>query len=276
MTINLNRRDVIALTAMAAAGQSLPTQAQDRESSTHFRRMMRIPADAPKIGMLVYPRMVALDLMGSMTVFNIMRGNVQLIWKDKDPVSTDVGIPISATTDFATCPLDLDVLFVPGGIMGTIDCMGNPEVLDFLADRGSRAKWVTSVCTGSLILGAAGLLDGYRATSHWAVADLLPTLGATPSTDRVVTDRNRMTGGGVTAGIDFGLSLAKEMTDEETARRIQLIMEYSPQPPFENGTPEEAGPERTAVARSRRTWMDRKAREAAEAAAMRLQLARSS
>ena len=207
-----------------------------------------------------------------MTVFNILRCRVDLVWKDRAPVWTDVGIPFAATRTFTETPRDLDVLFVPGGIMGTTDCMNDPEVCGFLADRGARAKWVTSVCTGSLALGAAGLLKGYDATAHWAVADLLPLMGARHVDKRVVRDRNRMTGGGVTAGIDFGLTLAAELRGEEAAREVQLMIEYAPEPPFRNGTPADAGPARVAAMRKGRTWMDEQAGLAAVAAGKRLSI----
>ena len=269
MTDNIDRRALLSLTAALAAGAALPAHAQETEAQ-HMKSMMAIPPDAPRIAMLVYPKMVALDLIGPLTVFNILRCRVDLVWKDKAPVTTDVGISFAATRTFAETPRDLDVLFVPGGIMGTVDCMNDPAVCGFLADRGARAKWVTSVCTGGLLLGAAGLLKGYDATAHWAVADLLPLMGARHVDRRVVRDRNRMTGGGVTAGIDFGLTLAAELRGEEAARRVALMIEYAPEPPFRNGTPAEAGPERTAVMRKGRTWMDQQARLAAEAAGKRL------
>jgi len=190
--------------------------------------------------MVVHPDMVLLDLIGPQTVLAIAGAEIHLVWKDQKPVTTDVGVPITATTTFADCPKDLDVLFVPGGLKGSAALMEDADMLAFLKDRGSRAKYVTSVCTGSLVLGAAGLLQGYRATSHWYVRDLLPLMGATLDKARVVIDRNRLTGGGVTAGIDFGLRLASLMGGEELARRIQLLIEYAPQPPFNSGEPETA------------------------------------
>ena len=230
------------------------------------------PGPRLKVAMLVYPRMILLDLTGPLTVMNLLRADVDLYWKDRSPLLTDVGIAVAATRTFEECPQDLDVLFVPGGIMGTIDCMNDAQVTGFLADRGKTAKWVTSVCTGSLALGAAGLLEGYDATSHWGVADLLPLLGARHVDQRVVRDGNRITGGGVTAGIDFGIELAALLKGEEEARRVQLTLEYSPQPPYRNGTPEEAGPQRMEDARKRRSWMDDRARVAAVAARARLGL----
>ena len=148
--------------------------------------------------------------------------------------------------------------------------MNDPTVLDFLADRGSRAKWVTSVCTGGVVLAAAGLLKGYDATAYWPVAELLPLMGARHVDQRVVKDRNRMTGGGVTAGLDFGLALVAEIGGEELARRVQLTIEYSPAPPFTSGSPGEAGPERTASMVASRKVMDDQARFAAERAVRRL------
>lgn len=270
MTDTLDRRALLALASLAGAGAALPALAQAMAQAAPARDRMAIAPDAPKIAMLVYPKMVALDLIGPMTVFNILRANVQLVWRDKTPVMTDVRIPFTATQTFDETPGDLDVLFVPGGRMGTVDCMNDPAVMAFLADRGSRAKWVTSVCTGSLALAAAGLLNGYDATSHWQVANMLPLLGARRVDKRVVIDRNRMTGGGVTAGIDFGLTLAARLADEETARRIQLVIEYAPEPPFSNGTPAEAGPVRVAELNKRTPWMDAQVKLAVDAAARRL------
>lgn len=266
----LDRRQLLTLAALTGAASAVPALGQDRRASDP----MAIPPDAPQIAMLVHPNMVALDLIGPMTVFSIMRARVNLVWKDLSPVTTDIGLPVAATQSFADVPPNLDVLFVPGGLMGTIACMNDPEVLAFLADRGARAKWVTSVCTGSLALAAAGLLKGYGATSHWRVARHLPKMGARHIDQRIVIDRNRMTGGGVTAGIDFGLTLAARLKDEETARRIQLILEYAPEPPFRNGTPQEAGPQRVAELTGRMSFMDAKVDAAVASAARRLGTAR--
>lgn len=164
---------------------------------------------------------------------------------------SDSGLPIQPTATLKECPGNVDILFVPGGLRGTAAIMNDPEVIDFLHDRGRRARYVTSVCTGSLVLGAAGLLRGYRATSHWTVCDLLPLLGAEPEAGRVVEDRNRITGGGVTAGIDFGLRLAARLRDEPYAKMLQLIFEYEPRPPFHAGNPESAGTKLTSHVRER-------------------------
>jgi len=204
--------------------------------------------DGPKleIGMLVYPGMFLQDLVGPLTMFEaLMNRDIHLLWKNRQPVGPEKPehpglIPVPPTRTFAECPENLDVLFVPGGVPGTLTMMEDKEVLEFLADRGAKAKWVTSVCTGSLILGAAGLLKGYRATSYWATLDVLPTFGATPVKRRVVTDRNRITGGGVTAGLDFGLDLVARLRTPEYAKAVQLYLEYDPAPRFNAGTPAKA------------------------------------
>lgn len=193
-----------------------------------------------EIAMLTYPGLTLLDLIGPQTVFSWF-ANIHLVWKTRDLVFSDTNIGIQATNDFESCPRDLDLLFVPGGF-GQPNLMNDREVLDFLADRGSRAKYVTSVCSGSLLLGAAGLLKGYKATSHWAARAGLSAYGAEPVDARVVVDRNRISGGGVTAGIDFGLVVLAKLRGEDAAKLTQLAMEYDPEPPFNAGNPKSAGP----------------------------------
>lgn len=205
------------------------------------------PSPPATVGMLLYPKFTALDLIGPQYLLSFLPGRTtQLLWKNRDVVVSDSGVPIQPTMTFAEAPAELEFLFVPGGTEGTVAAMEDPEILDFLATRGERATYVTSVCTGSLVLGAAGLLRGYRATSHWSVRDLLPLFGAEPVAERVVEDRNRITGGGVTAGIDFGLTLLARLEGDEYAKLSQLAIEYDPQPPFESGTPEQAEPAVTA------------------------------
>lgn len=201
---------------------------------------MPCPHDKPKpvIAMLVHPGVTLLDLLGPQTVL-APSCEVHLVWKNTDLLETDSGIVMKATTTFDDCPKDLDVLFVPGG---SFEVMRDDATLRFLADRGSRAKWVTSVCGGSIVLGAAGLMQGYKATSHWAARPLLKSFGAKPVEARVVTDRNRISGGGVTAGIDFGLVLLAKLVGEDVAKMTQLALEYDPAPPFDAGTPAKAGP----------------------------------
>lgn len=224
----------------------------------------------PKISVLVYPKMVLLDLIGPLTVFSIMQSKVELVWKDRSLLPTDCLVGVTPTHDFATAAKSPDVFLIPGGINGTVNCMNDPEVLAYVKAQGESAKYVTSVCTGSLVLAAAGLLKGYKATSLWAVTDLLPLMGAEWVDERVVIDRNRITGGGVTAGIDFGLTLGAILTSETVAKRVQLTIEYAPQPPFKAGTPKEAGPAILKLARDRRKGMDASAKAAATAAGKRL------
>jgi cyclohexyl-isocyanide hydratase len=209
---------------------------------------MEVPsAQQPlQIGMLLYPGLTLLDLIGPQCALSF-HGHTHLAWKTLDPVPSDSSISLLPTTTFATCPRDLDILFVPGG-MGTNAILEDRETLDFLADRARTARFVTSVCSGSLILAAAGLLDGYRAATHWACYDQLEALGVKPEHARVVVDRNRISGGGVTAGIDFGLTLLAQLRGENMAKMSQLMMEYDPHPPFTAGTPSQAGPELTAAA----------------------------
>jgi cyclohexyl-isocyanide hydratase len=193
-----------------------------------------------EIGMLLYPGLTLLDLFGPQTVFSWF-ANTHLVWKTKDVILSDTGIGVRPTATFETCPRELDVLFVPGGF-GQQKIMDDSEVLAFLADRAPRSRYVTSVCSGSLLLGAAGLLKGYKATSHWSAREALRMYGAEPVDARVVVDRNRVTGGGVTAGIDFGLVLLAKLRGDDAARLTQLAMEYDPEPPFNAGNPKVAGP----------------------------------
>jgi cyclohexyl-isocyanide hydratase len=200
------------------------------------------PPAAGHIGMLVFPGMTVLDLIGPQQYFAVAPGRTtHLLWKTRDPVVSDSGVPILPTATFDEAPEELEILFVPGGFQGTSATIGDSHVLDFVASRGQRATYVTSVCTGALILGAAGLLQGYRATTHWAYHDLLPLVGAEPVAARIVEDRNRITGGGVTSGIDFGLTLLARLAGEDYARGWQLGTEYDPHPPFDAGTPDQSG-----------------------------------
>lgn len=226
---------------------SNPATGEMQESSTSAHDLHQSAPGAPRqqIAMLVYPEFTAQDLIGPHTLLaGLENVKVHLVWKDKSAVPLDRGgTSLNPTTTFSECPRDLDVLFAPGGLRGTIAAMRDREVLDFLEDRGKRARYITSVCTGSILLGCAGLLKGYRATSHWVTRDLLPLVGATPVAQRVVEDRNRITGAGVTSGIDFGLVLAARMRGEQYAKMLQCLNEYDPQPPFQAGSPESAGPE---------------------------------
>ena len=194
--------------------------------------------DRPVVAMLMYPGFTHLDLVGPHATW-AMSMDIELVWKTLDPVVSDMGMQVLPTATLDSCPEDVDILFVPGGF-GTADVLTDDEVLEFLRTRAATARFVTSVCSGSLGLAAAGRLRGYRAGGHWALREYLAPLGAECVLDRVVVDRNRITGGGVTAGIDFGLTVLAELAGEEQARLTQLVLEYDPAPPIDAGTPEKA------------------------------------
>lgn len=208
--------------------------------------------DIPTYTMLIHPDMVMQDLVGPMTAFNLTMGEIRLVWKDRSPIMTDIGLPVAATHDLGDCPDGADVLFVPGGLKGSIALMQDAEVLEFLRLKAEGARFVTSVCTGGLVLGAAGLLRGKHATTHWYVRDLLTKFGAIPSDERVVSDGNVITGGGVTAGLDFGLTLAAILKGDDWAKKMMLTLEYAPAPPFSGGTPATADPADVAAILARR------------------------
>ena len=192
--------------------------------------------------MLLYPRFQQLDLTGPFEVLaRFQELKIHLVWKTRDPVRDVNGLKLLPTCTFADCP-KAGILVVPGG-PGQISLMEDVEVLAFLRGQAEGADYVTSVCTGSLVLAAAGLLTGYRATCHWLSLDQLGIFGVVPVNERVVSDRNRMTGAGVTSGIDFALTLATSLFGEERAKRTLLAMEYDPKPPFAGGTPESADPQ---------------------------------
>jgi cyclohexyl-isocyanide hydratase len=222
-----------------------------------------------QIGLLLFPKLTQLDLTGPLQVFSSLPGaKVHLIWKRIEPVPSDSVLVLTPTVSFADCP-QLDVICVPGGV-GTDDMVNDEEMLDFLRRQAEGAKYVTSVCTGSLILGAAGLLRGYRATTHWTAMELLAPFGATPAKTRVCIDRNRITGGGVTAGIDFALTLVSILTDCQTAEVIQLRLEYNPAPPFNAGSPDTAPPEILALLQDRIAGSKQPREQAISRAAARL------
>ena len=221
------------------------------------------------IGMLVFPRMTQLDLTGPFEAFARIPGaKVHLLWKRKELVTSDTGLSLLPTMTFAECP-PLDVICVPGG-PGQIALMDDGEVLTFVRKQGQQAQYVTSVCTGSLVLGAAELLNGYEATTHWMSMDQLEVFGTKPVKKRIVRDRNRITGGGVTAGLDFALYLASILVGEQTARMIQLSIEYNPDPPFTSGSPDSAPSEIVSAARTRAAQMLETRRAASLRAAERL------
>jgi cyclohexyl-isocyanide hydratase len=222
-----------------------------------------------QIGLVIFPKVTQLDLTGPVQVFSSVPGaKLHLIWKRIEPVASDSVLTLTPTTTFADCP-QLDVICVPGGV-GTDAMINDADMLDFLRRQAAGAKYITSVCTGSLVLGAAGLLRGYRAATHWTAMDFLGAFGATPTRTRVCIDRNRVTGGGVTAGIDFALTLVSILVDRKTAEAIQLRLEYNPAPPFNSGSPDTAPPEILALMKEKIAPAQARRAEAIHRAAARL------
>lgn len=197
---------------------------------------------------LGYPGMTALDLVGPQYMMASLWGaTVRVAAKTRAPLMTDTGLVIVPDITFDEVPERIDVLCVPGAVSGALEAMEDADTIAFLSDAGARARFVTSVCTGTLLLGQAGLIDGYRVTSHWLSRPLVEAFGAIPVDARVVRDRDRVTGAGVTAGIDFGLMLLGELRDPTYAQAVQLLAEYAPEPPFDAGTPDRAPAEVTAM-----------------------------
>ena len=222
-----------------------------------------------RIGLLLFPDLTQLDLTGPYEVFTkFPNADVHLPWKTLDPVTAGGGMQLLPTTTFAECP-QLDLVCVPGGA-GMNALLNDEETLDFVRRQASGARYVTSVCTGSLVLGAAGLLKGRRATTHWMSLPMLAAFGCEPVAERVVVDGNVITGGGVTAGIDFALTVAGEWFGADTARRIQLGIEYDPQPPYGAGAPERADASLVAAVREAAAVRQGEREAAVEKAAARL------
>lgn len=223
------------------------------------------------IGMVIFPRLTQLDMTGPYEVLARMPNTkVHLVAHSIAPVKTDRGMEIMPTVTFVDCP-QLDLVMVPGG-PGQQDLMEDAEVLEFLRKQASGARYVTSVCTGSLVLGAAGLLKGKRATSHWAALEHLKPLGAIPVSDKVVMDGNVITGAGVTSGIDFALTVAALLEGEDVARQIQLQIEYDPSPPFNSGSPKTASAELLALVKGRLAPLNEQRRVMAERVGRKLGL----
>jgi cyclohexyl-isocyanide hydratase len=216
-----------------------------------------------RIGMLIFSRMTQLDVTGPYEVLARLPDTaVELVARTLAPVRTDRGMQIVPSTTYADC-LPLDVIMVPGG-PGQQDLMEDEQALSFLRRQAAQARYVTSVCTGSLVLAAAGLLKGKRATCHWAAIDNLALLGAIPVSEHVVVDGNVITGAGVTSGIDFALRLAAILDGEQVAREIQLQIEYDPDPPFDSGSPRSAAPETVAAVKARLAKLSEERRALAE------------
>lgn len=192
------------------------------------------------VGFVIFPELTQLDFTGPQQVLaRLPRSAMHIVAKSAAPVPSDSGLGLVPTHTFENCPR-LDLICVPGGSTGVVQAMGDRQTLEFVRRQSATAQYVTSVCTGAFILGAAGLLKGRRATTHWAYAELLPLVGATHERGRVVKDGNVITAGGVTSGIDFGLTVVAEIAGETVAQAIQLGLEYDPSPPFDAGHPDRA------------------------------------
>lgn len=226
--------------------------------------------DTVRVGFLIFPGMLQLDFTGAYGVLAAAgkRVDMYLVWKNKETVLSSDNLPFSPTAAFADCP-PLDVLIVPGG-GGILTLLEDDAVLDFLRHQARTAGFIGSVCTGALVLGAAGLLQGYKATTHWLSHDMLALLGAEPVVSRVVVDRDRITAAGVTSGIDMALALAGRLWGEEVAMAIQLNMEYAPEPPYAAGSPEQAPPELVAEVRVNSTARQNERLAAVKRAAAKL------
>lgn len=197
-----------------------------------------------RLELFVYPGFTALDLVGPHHMLSGLPAVKKVIVSlDGAPVTSDTGLTIVPDARAGDMDGPAFGIFVPGGTAGTLAAMQDKAVTGYFARRAPECRFVMSVCTGSLILGAAGLLDGYRATSHWLTVDHLARFGAIPTRQRVVTDRNRVTGAGVTAGMDFGLSMVRDLMGPDHASAVQLLAEYDPEPPLQSGNPDKAAPE---------------------------------
>ena len=246
----ISRRDMLRLLAFASASSALaPKFVSAAETNALGKIEMPMPSapqeqlrmGSEKIAILVYPEFTALDALGPHYPLSGMMGaKVQFVAKTMDTLpcegASKGGFCIRPHLTFADCPTDLDLLLVPGGLTGTLAAIADDETRNFIAEQGKRAKMVGSVCTGSLLLGAAGLLKGRRATSHWQTLELLKEVGATPVAERVVFDgTDRVTAAGVSAGLDLGFELVRHYRGDFYAKGIELLGEYDPQPPFPGG-----------------------------------------
>jgi len=240
-TDNLSRRDMLRLLAAASVAGVLPAALAPAAEPTPHVMPEQLRMGSEQIAILVYPEFTALDALGPHYFLSSMMGaTVRFVAKTRDPVVAEGaslgGFQVKPHLTFADCPAELDLLLVPGGLTGTLAAIDDETTRKFLADRGARAKLTGSVCTGSLLLGAAGLLKGRRATSHWQVLEVLKDVGATPVAERVVFDgTDRVTAAGVSAGLDLGLELVRRYRGDFYAKGMQLLGEYEPHPPFPGG-----------------------------------------
>ena len=222
-----------------------------------------------QIGFLIFPRFQLIDLAGPFDLFaQVPDSRLHLIWKDLEPLRATAGCDLKPTTTLDACPA-LDLICIPGGT-GVNALMQDAEILDFVRAQAASARFVTSVCTGALVLGAAGLLRGKRATTHWASHHLLKELGAIPVEERIVTDGKLITGGGATAGIDFALAAIAQLVGRDAAEVAQLELEYAPAPPFDAGSPDSAPAEILALLKEKIAPSKQRRDEANSRAAARL------
>ena len=233
-----------AASAGLARAAPLDLAAADAAAEEAHMKLMEVPGlnmhGDEDVVMLLYPGFTALDLVGPQYFLASMMGatvHLATTGADLSPVASDLGLAIAPTCRLADAPKAPTVLFVPGGSTGTLAAAQDPAVIEFLRERAPKTRFVTSVCTGSVILGAAGLLRGKRATSHWTVLPQLTHFGATPVSERVVFDGNLVTGAGVSAGLDFALSLVAAIRGRPYAEAVMLMGEYDPHPPFPGGSP---------------------------------------
>lgn len=244
--MTFDRRAMLGSLVSLAGSSALPTSAKQARHDTHADPLINSAGKTEQIALLVYPQMTILDLIGPYHFLCFMGGAKIHIVTNQPHLGTvvsDAGMGIQPTITMADCPRDLDLVFVPGGTDGTLRAARDPATIAFLGDRGKRARFISSVCTGSLVLGAAGLLRGRRATSHWSVVECLPQFGATPIRKRVVEDGNVITAAGVSAGLDSGIRLIELMRGLRLAEAAVLATEYAPEPPLAGGRLDTARPE---------------------------------
>lgn len=259
--MKIDRRNLLAtaglgaltsLSSMARAAQALGSLEQSRklaqqQGNAAHEELMRVPGlhmhGTEQVALLLYPQFTALDLVGPYHFLAGMMGaQVHLVAKTRKAVVSDMGLAILPTATFDDAPMKFDLLLIPGGNEGTIAAARDAETLNFVKSRAAQARYFGSVCTGTLVLGAAGLLRGRKATSHWAVRDTLADFGATPVDQRVVFDGRLVTGAGVSAGLDLGLALLGVLRGQAFAEASQLVSEYAPAPAYHAGTPADAPP----------------------------------
>jgi putative intracellular protease/amidase len=241
------RRDIML--AAAASAALLPASASAQAPQSNGAPPEGLAKPDWNMALVLYPGFTALDLVGPYHFLGGTGAKLHLVTNQTnlEPVPSDIGMAIQPTTTLAECPENLTLLFVPGGTTGTIAAAQDRRTIAFLRHHAQTARYVTSVCTGSLILGAAGLLRGKRATSHWSVVDTLAGFGARPVRERVVRDGNLVTGAGVSAGMDFGVTIVAELLGRSAAEAGVLMAEYAPEPPFATGTLDTAPPELVAL-----------------------------